>query len=183
MIKIIFTIFLAFFCFCCFSQDEWDKRPVIKTNIFNLLMRGPSIALDIAVGKTVSIMPSAAYGKFNWGNFGGLHKYKSFEAEVRKHEKNTYYGVYIKHTTKTVNSEKAAIVYIPISYDRNFKGNGIAFGASTGIEAPLWKRFNIDFNVQLGYGRFYKMTDKFSYDLPSGKFIDYRMAFWVGFQL
>lgn len=184
MKKVIFTISLILLCFCCFSQKEWIRRPVIQTNIFNLLGQGPSLALDIPVSKKISIRPSAAFGKFNWGDFGGLHKYKSYETEVKKHRNNSYYGGYIKHITRTVNSEeKDIVVFIPISYDRNFKGNAFAVGALTGIEAPLGKRFIIDLNFQLGYGRYYKMTEEFAYNLPSANFIDLRVAFWIGFRL
>lgn len=157
--------------------------PVLETNIFNLFMCGPSIALDIPVSKNISIRPSVQSGKFNWGNFGGLHKYKSFEAEIKKHSRDTYFGGYIKHVTKEVNSKENDIVFIPVSYDRNFKGNAIAFGAVAGFEIPVVKRFYIDFNFQLGGGIFYKMTDKLSYNLPNDNFLDYRIACWIGYRL
>lgn len=111
MRRIIFTITLIFLCFYCFSQEKWDKSPVIKTNIFTLFMSRPSIALDVPISKKISIMPSASCGKFNWGDFGGLHKYKSYEVEVKSHRGNVYYGGYLKHTTKTIYSEEK-ILYL-----------------------------------------------------------------------
>lgn len=183
MTKILLTAILTFFCCCCFSQKYWVNKPVIKTNIVNLIMRGPSVALDIPFSRTISLMPSVQSGKFNWGDMGGLHTYKSLEAEVKKHVRDTYYGVYIKHTTKTVNSKEKNIVFFPISNDRNFKGNAVCVGATAGIEIPVIKRFYIDFNFQLGGGAFYKMTDKFVYNLPNTHFLDYRAACWAGFRL
>lgn len=183
MKKIILLTTLVFFSFYCFSQHKWDKRFMVETNIFNLFLRGPSIALDIPVGKNTSVMASAQAGKFNWGDIGGLHKYTSFEAEIKKHKDYFYYGGYIKHVTKTVYSKEKNFIYIPISSDRNFKGNALAAGASTGFNARAGKRFNIDFNFQLGLGRFYKMKEEFLYNLPRAGFIDYRLACWIGFAL
>jgi len=99
------------------------------------------------------------------------------------HKRDTYFGAYIKHVTKEVYSGEKNIVFIPISYDRNFKGNAFAIGATGGIEMPVAKRWFVDFNFQLGGGLFYKMTDKFTYSLPNDNFLDYRMACWVGYRL
>lgn len=183
MIKTFLTVILTFCCCCCFSQKYWVNKPLIKTNVINLFMRGPSVAYDFPIGGNMSIMPSAQFGKFNWGNFGGLHKYKSLEAELKTHKRDTYFGAYLKHITKEVYSEEKSIVFIPISYDRNFKGNALAIGATAGIEIPVVKRFYIDFNCQLGGGIFYKMTDKYYYNLPNANFVDCRIACWAGFRL
>ncbi len=118
------------------------------------------------------------------GDFGGLRQYKSYELEVKKHANGIYYGGYLKHTIKTVYSEKGIVAgYISISKDRNFKGNGLAGGASAGMETTITKRFNIDVNIQVGYGRFYKMTEEFQNNLPSANFLDMRVASWIGFRL
>lgn len=181
--KILLTAIFIFSCCCCFSQKYWINKPLIKTNVINLFMKGPSLAVDIPVGKSLSIMPSAQFGQFNWGDIGGLHKYKSIEAELKKHKRDTYFGAYIKHVTKEVYSEKKDFIFIPVSYDRSFKGNGFAIGATGGIEIPVIKRFYADFNFQLGGGMFYKMNDKFNYNLPNTNFLDYRIACWVGYRL
>lgn len=184
MKKIFFAISFNLFCFYCFSQqNKREKNVTINTNVLNLFAKGPSIAVDIPLGRKISIMASAASGQHNYGNLGGLHKYKSLELEIRNHRDNTYFGGYIKQVTKTVNSEKASFIFIPISYDRDFKGNAFAFGGTTGIEAYVGKRLHLDFNGQIGFGSYYKMTEKYPYNLPASNFVDFRMAFWVGFRL
>ena len=117
------------------------------------------------------------------GDFSGLHKYKSFVLEVKHRAGNIYYGGYIKQSTKTVNSKEVSFIYVPISYDRNFKGNALAVGATTGVEVPIGKKFKIDFNMLMGYGRYYKMTEEYPYNLPSPRFFDMRVAVWIGFRL
>ena len=183
MKKVIFLVILTAICQCCFSQKYWVNKPLIKTNIINWFMKGPSLAVDIPIGKSMSIMPSAQFGQFNWGNIGGLHKYKSIEAELKKHKRDTYFGAYVKLITKGVYSVKKDFIFIPISYDRSFKGNAFAIGATGGIEIPVVKRLYIDFNFQVGGGLFYKMTDKFTYNLPNDHFLDYRIGCWVGYCL
>lgn len=49
MKKVVFAILLTFLSFYGFSQERWDKNAVVKTNILNLFVVRPSIALDIPV--------------------------------------------------------------------------------------------------------------------------------------
>jgi len=41
---------------------------------------------------------------------------------------------------------------------------------------------NVELNPQIGYGHYYKMTDKFN-SLPTGNYLDARIALWFGFRL
>ncbi len=69
-----------------------------------------------------------------------------------------------------------------IGEDRDFIGDGLSAGVSFGMKFSISHRFNLELNNQTGFGHYYKMKDK-SNNLPSGNYLDERIALWIGFRL
>jgi hypothetical protein len=187
MKKFLLLITLLSLSLNSIAQEKFKSNTVVKTNFLNLIAAGPSAAIEFPVKPDVSIMASAAIGKINWGDFGGLMKYQTFTCELRKHVGEFYYGGYAKYINKKVNNDTDYVgggwLLIPAGKDRYFTGNGVTAGGTSGFELYVSKKINIDFNAQLGYGRYLKMQDQFPQNIPSGNFLDARIAIWVGYLL
>ena len=178
MKKFIPLFLLLILQFNLFAQ----KKPSVKTNLLNLVAQGPSAAIELPF-KDKCLMLSYASGKINFGDVGGLMKYQTSTLELRRHMYEFYYGGYVKYINKKVNSQSHSFLWLPIGKDRFFRGNGFTAGGLMGFELYAWKKLNFDFNFQLGYGRYIHMKDAFPQNLPSGNFIDTRLAAWVGYRL
>ncbi len=154
----------------------------------NLAAAGPSAALEYNVRNNSSIMFSLASGHIDYGDFGGVTKYKTATIEYRKYflDNVLFFGPYIKNIMKQVESRQSivgvSLLAFTIGSNRDFVGNGFSAGITTGIKVHLSKTIVMELNNQLGYGRYYKMTDKYN-NFPSGNYFDTRVGLWFGFRL
>jgi hypothetical protein len=167
------------------SQSKHTGTFEIKTNLLNLIAAGPSLGLEYDLQNNFTIMFSAGRGRIDYGDFGGVTRYTTSTFELRKYSENKllFIGPYLKNINKKVLSTQSIIAgMIPVGKERDFVGNGLSIGASTGIKFPLSHHLNVELNPQIGYGHYYKMTDKFN-SLPTGNYLDARIALWFGFRL
>lgn len=187
MRKIIYTT-IVFLIFNTGYAQLRDKRQFeVKTNLFNIAAAGPSIALELSLNHNWSSMFSVASGRIDYGDFGGVTRYKTITFECRRYAADKFFfiGPYIKNIKKRVNQESSYIggtIPFTIGQDRDFTGNGLSAGASFGMEFTISHRFNFELNNQTGFGHYYTMKDKGN-NLPSGNYLDERIALWIGFLL
>jgi len=182
--KIYFLVISTLLITSLFAQTTDKNRFEIKTNLINLIARGPSAGLEYRLGKNRSFMISLASGKIDYGDFGGITWYKTSTFEFRKYssDKIFFAGPYLKNITKQIFWQTSVIAgIIPIGQDRNFIGNGVSAGATTGFKLPVSKKLKLEMSSQIGFGKYYKMSDK-NNNLPSGNYLDARIALWLGFQ-
>lgn len=185
MQKIFHTIILIFVFSSLFSQAKSVRRFEIKTNLLNLAAVGPSAGLEYNLKDNSSIMFSLASGHIDYGDFGGVTKYKTATVEYRKYflDNVLFFGPYIKNIMKEVEWRQYIVAgVIPIGRNRGFVGNGFSAGVTTGIKIHLSKTIVMELNNQLGYGHYYTMTDKYN-NFSSGNYFDTRIGLWFGFRL
>ncbi len=166
------------------SQTKNDNAFEIKTNLLNLIAAGPSIGLEYDLQKNSTIMFSIAKGRIDYGDFGGVTRYTTSTFELRKYSGNKLFfiGPYLKNINKKVFSTQSIVAgTIPVGKERDFVGNGLSIGGSIGIKVPLTNNLSCELNSQIGLGRYYKMKDKTN-NLPSGNYLDARIALWFGFR-
>ncbi len=166
------------------SQVKNNRTFEIKTNLLNLIAAGPSIGLEYDLPKNCSIMFSVANGRIDYGDFGGITSYTTSTAELRKYSQNKLFfiGPYLKNINKKVSATPSVVAgMIPVGKERNFVGNGLSTGGSIGIKFPLSNNLRCELNSQIGFGHYYKMTDKVN-NLPSGNYLDARIALWFGYR-
>jgi hypothetical protein len=186
MRKIACTIVLMAMFSSAFSQAKNKSRFEIKTNLLNLIAGGPSAGLEYSLQKDWGIMLSAASGRIDYGDFGGVTRYKTTTLECRKYfsDQLLFIGPYIKNIEKQVSWQESVVggtIPFSVGKNRDFIGNGFSAGATSGIKFPLSGNLNLELNSQLGYGRYYKMADK-NNNLPSGNYLDARIGLWFGFR-
>lgn len=176
---------MLFLFISLFSQKRHEYNFEIKTNLLNLIALGPSAGLEFSLQNNCSIMISLASGKIDYGDFGGITKYKTSTLELRKYstDKIFFAGPYLKNISKHVFWQESVIAgIIPIGKDRDFIGNGFSLGATTGFKLPVSKKIRLEMSTQIGYGHYYRMADK-NNNFPSGNYVDARIALWLGFML
>lgn len=184
MRKIVCLILVIILCNSVHSQIQHKLKYEVKTNLFNLAAIGPSIGLEYQLKNNNTVMFSFASGKIDYGDFGGLSRYKTTTVEYRKFspDKIFFVGPYLKNIRKQVYQRESYISgTIPIGQDRDFLGNGLSAGATLGSKLSIFYRFSIELNAQVGYGMYYNMSDKFN-NIPSGRYLDARIALWLGYQ-
>jgi len=168
-----------------FCQTKNKSQFEIKTNLLNLIALGPSAGLEYTLQKNYSMMISFASGKIDYGDFGGITRYKTSTFELRKYstDKLFFIGPYLKNINKQIFWQESIIAgIIPIGKDRDFIGNGFSLGATTGFKLPVSKKIRFEMSAQIGYGHYYKMADKYN-NFPSGNYVDARIALWLGIRL
>lgn len=185
MIKLCVTIACLSIVVITSGQAKNKHKLEIKTNLLNLVAVGPSVALEYKLKENKSVMFSVASGHLDYGDFGGVTTYRTATFEFRHYlyDNLVFIGPYLKNIDKRVFRKQFFMdgtIPFTIGENRDFAGNGLSIGASFGIKLVLMSKLNLDINSQLGYGRFYKMTDKYA-NLPSGNYLDARMGIWLGY--
>jgi hypothetical protein len=182
---IVYTI-ITLLMFNLGNAQQKDKRQLeVKTNLANIAAGGPSAALEFRLRNNWSSMVSIASGHIDYGDFGGVTRYKTITLEARKYATDNCYfiGPYIKNIGKKVKQEQSYVggtIPYTIGQDRDFIGNGFSAGASFGIKFSISQKINLELNDQIGFGHYYRMKDK-NNNLPSGNYLDARIALWIGF--
>lgn len=182
MPKLICAVILIITSNYIFGQTK--NRFEIKTNLLNLVAKGPSAGFEYGVSKDWSVMLAVASGQMDYGDFGGITRYKTVSLEGRKYfsDQLFFIGPYFKNIEKQVSWNKTVVggtIPISIGKDRNFIGHGLSAGVTTGVKFSIYKKFKIELNYQLGYGHYYQMADKYN-NLPSGNYLDTRIGLWLG---
>ena len=184
--RIIICTIITLLMFTLGNAQQNDKhRFEIKTNLANIVALGPSAAVEFRMQNNWSSMFSIASGHIDYGDFGGVTRYKTLTFESRKYASDNHFfiGPYIKAIEKRITREQTIIGgIIPIGQDRDFIGNGLSAGASLGMKFSVSPKLNLELNDQIGFGHYYSMKDK-NNNLPSGNYLDARIALWIGFKL
>jgi hypothetical protein len=187
MRKFWVTLVFLSMAIIAYAQANNKYKFELKTNLLNLIAVGPSVALEYKLKENKSVMFSLASGHIDYGDFGGITRYKTATFEFRHYfyDNIVFIGPYLKNINKRVFWEQSFIsgsIPFTIGQNRDFAGYGLSACASLGIKFVLISKFNVDINSQLGYGRFYKMIDKYA-NLPSGNYFDTRIGIWFGYVL
>ena len=187
MRKIIYTIIIFLIVNTGYAQLTNNRQFEIKTNLLNIAAAGPSGAVEFRIADNWSSMLSVASGHIDYGDFGGLTKYHTITFECRKYDGDKFFfiGPYLKNIKKQVNQKSSYVggtIPLTIGKDRDFTGNGLSAGASFGVKFPISHRFNLELNNQTGFGHYYTMKERGN-NLPSGNYLDERIALWIGFRL
>jgi hypothetical protein len=187
MRKIIYIIIIFLIVNTGYAQLTKNREIEIKTNLFNIAAAGPSAALEFRLAHNWSSMLSVASGHIDYGDFGGLTKYHTITFECRKYDADKFFfiGPYLKNIKKQVDQKSsyvAGTIPFTIGKNRDFTGNCLSAGASFGVKFPISRRLNLELNNQTGFGHYYTMKDKGN-NLPSGNYLDERIALWIGFRL
>jgi hypothetical protein len=180
---------LLLFVFFSFQDSNSNAQNFsIRTNILNLIAKGPSVTFGKYLKNNSEALLTFSSGHFAPFLADDYYKYSTVHIEYRK--KNGYYlwgkfyyGGYLRFINKRIITEGyVAGPYGIFSKEaRNFIGNGISIGLSTGTEWKINKRWILDFNNLIGAGKYVTQVDYAAHDKISF-FLDARIALQIGYK-
>src|SRR5687768_15715526 len=176
LIPLLVLILIEGFASSVLSQDY-----SIRTNVLNLVAKGPSVALGKNIKDNSEMLLTYSSGSFRPFFFEDSYKYSTIHLEYRRKDDNSkcrgYYGGYLRYIHKRILSEGS----YPFKSARNFKGNGMSTGLTSGIEWSLNSKWLMDFNMLAGAGKYLSQVDYGHHDRIS-VFFDMRVALQLGFR-
>lgn len=148
-----------------FSQNKDFEKPqtlLIKTNLLNLLAKGPSLSIEKFLNQTYSLEFTYMKGEFNnllltdhYDYSGFLIRGKRYFDVLKKGDFSSYAAVYtglLRRNLYTVGrNDNTGFLSYP---GRDFSANSIRTGASLGESWLLKNNVVIDVQCSLGYGRY-----------------------------
>ncbi len=172
-----------------FTSTVFSQSYSIRTNILNLVAKGPSVTVGKNVTDHSEVLLTYSLGNFTPFFSVDSYKYSTVHLEYRRDDLDKgkwklYYGGYLRYIHKRILSEGyyAGPLGIFSKAPRNFTGNGVSLGLTSGIEYSIDKKLFVYFNTLLGAGKYLSQVDYSGHDKIS-MFFDTRIALQIGFRL
>jgi hypothetical protein len=185
--KILFISFIVFIL-PIFSKGQSTEKPgtlILKTNLLNLVAKGPSVSFEHFVNQSYSLEFTYMKGEFNDVLFtdhydyeGFLLRGKKFFNGMEKGQLSHYLGAYtgiLNRNIHTVGHE--GLFGYP---DRDFSAQSIRGGLSIGAEWLSKNNFVADIQTSLGYGKYINL-DKSDPDTYSNGYLDTQIWISIGY--
>ena len=171
-----------------FVANAFSQEYSIRTNLFNLAAKGPSIGFGKYLKNNTEILVTYSNGHFAPFLTEDYYKYSTIHLEYRKKSGyylwgKFYYGGYVRFINKKIITEgySGGPYGIFSKKERNFIGNGASIGLTTGTEWEINKKWVIDFNNLIGAGKYLKQIDYAAHNkIPV--FLDIRIALQIGYR-
>lgn len=174
-----------------FSQSQKIKEPetlIVKTNLLNLVGKGPSISFEKFLSKSFSLELTYMKGEFNdflltdhYDYKGFLLRGKKYFDVVKRGEITPYLGAYTGILHRNINTightDNSGLFGYP---SRDFSANSIRGGFSVGGLWLLKNHFVTDLQTSLGYGRYINI-DRTDPDTYSNGYLDVQVWVSVGY--
>jgi hypothetical protein len=177
----ILTIFLNFSAFSQKIEKPVTDRIIVKTNLMNLLARGPALTIEKPFTKTFSIEVSFVQGEINNFLFTDHYDYNGFLVRAKKYltdlkygEINPYGALYVGNLKRNIETTGHWLFAFP----RNFSANSIRTGGSLGLMFIGKKKLVVDGLMSLGYGKYIKYYKR---DTDSKGYLDLQMWLSIGY--
>ncbi len=183
--EFIFTLLFIQLAFC---SNTFSQGYSIRTNLFNLAAKGPSLTFGKYSKNNSQILFTYSTGHFSpffredYYKYSTLHIENSWESGFLLGGE-TYLGGYIRYINKRIITEgyTAGPYNLFSKESRNFIGNGISLGITNGIEWEINQSLLIDLNILLGAGKYVNQIDYAAHDKIS-MFLDTRIALQIGYR-
>jgi hypothetical protein len=174
-----------------FSQSQKIKEPetlIVKTNLLNLVGKGPSISLEKFLSKSFSLELTYMKGEFNdflltdhYDYKGFLLRGKKYFDVVKRGEITPYLGAYAGILHRNINTightDNTGFFSYP---SRDFSANSIRGGFSVGGLWLLKNHFVTDLQTGLGYGRYINIDRADPDTYPNG-YLDIQVWVSIGY--
>ena len=181
-------LLITFVLFTAFTSSVLCQDYSIRTNLFNLIAKGPSLTIGKRVKENSEILLTTSFGKFAPFLTVDYYKYATVHAEYRLKDHNLtdfkfYYGGYLRFIHKRILTEgfQSGPYGIFSKASRNFIGNGISIGLTSGCEWSINDRWLLDLNTMVGAGKYLSQID-YAAHYKISVFFDTRIALQLGFR-
>lgn len=170
-------IFLLF----AYSAYAQDKRITISTNLLNLAVAGPSLAINYKQSPRLNFQLYGSTGDFRYLPFNQTYSFKTGILDLKYTVFDILYvGTYLRYIEKEVKREGYVdnTGFVSIS-SRDFQGKGLSSGVLLGITMLDTRLFKLETFAGAGYGKFLSQKDTFNNEDQNG-FVDGRVGLLAG---
>lgn len=188
IIKTIDKFIILFFVSILLHERTIAQKYSIRTNLLNLIAKGPSFTTGKYLNNNSEVLLTFSSGHFIPFLTEDYYKYATIHIEYRKKSGHYlwgefYFGGYLRYINKRIITEgyTAGPYGLFSKEDRNFIGNGVSVGLTTGTEWEINEKWIIDFNNLIGAGKYLTQIDYAGHDKISF-FPDLRIALQVGYK-
>lgn len=179
VLSLLFTVFYS----KAFSQDY-----SVRSNLLNLIAKGPSVTFGKNIKEHAEVLLTYSEGGFSPFLTVDSYKYKTIHSEYRWKDIHyskwqSYYGGYLRYIHKRIFAAgyDAGPYGIFSKAERNFIGDGISIGLTSGVEYSISNRWLLDSNILFGAGKYLSQKDYAAHDkIPM--FLDTRIALQLGYR-
>ncbi|MEJ6980659.1 DUF3575 domain-containing protein [Pedobacter sp. P351] len=169
--------------FFAYSAYPQDKKFTISTNLLNLAVAGPSLALNYKQNSRLSFQLYGSAGDFRYLPFNQTYSFKTGILDLKYTVfEFLYVGTYLRYIEKQVKREGYVdnTGFVSIS-SRDFQGKGLSSGLLLGVTMVESRFFNLETFAGAGYGRFISQKDISNNEKQNG-FVDGRIGLLAGFK-
>jgi hypothetical protein len=175
-------LFLGFL-FTAATVSGQAQRFAISTNLFNIILSGPSLAVSYHKSQRLSFQLYGAYGRFGYfSDEDPRYEFKTGILDLRYTViKHVYLASYLRYIDKFVRRDGYVdrTGFFSVS-ERDFHGKGISGGLLFGLNlADLSKRVNLEAFAGGGVGKFISQRD-YANNEPTDLFLDARLGLLLG---
>ncbi len=178
------SLFIIFILIAFFPKAQ---NLSLRTNVLNLLAKGPSLAIGKQIIKNSESLLTFSKGTFAPFLRKDVYRYTTVHVENRWKDRlklagiDMYAGPYVRYIHRRIFSEgyTAGPYGIFSKEARDFNGHGVSIGLTSGAQWTIRERWIIDLNYMLGGGKYIKQHDYFNADKTAG-FLDGRLALQLG---
>lgn len=174
------VLFLTSLCLT-YSAYPQEKKVTISTNLLNLAVAGPSLAINYKQNARLSFQLYGSTGDFRYLPFDQTYKFRTGILDLKYSVfQIMYIGTYLRYIEKEVKREGYVdnTGFISIS-SRDFQGKGLSSGLLLGIIMMETRRFKLETFAGAGYGKFLSEKDNFNNE-DRVDFVDGRVGLLAG---
>jgi hypothetical protein len=164
-----------------YSAYTQEKKVTVSTNLLNLAVAGPSLAVNYKQNARLSFQLYGSTGDFRYLPFDQTYKFKTGIIDLKYSVfEILYVGTYLRYIEKEVKREGYIDHTGLISINsRDFQGKGLSSGLLLGIIMMETRRFKLETFAGAGYGKFLSQKDNFNNEDQAG-FVDGRAGLLAG---
>jgi len=178
--KINLTLLLISVCLASSAYSQ-EKKITVSTNLLNLTVAGPSLAINYKQSERLSFQLYGSTGDFNYLPFNQNYKFKTGIIDLKYSVfEILYVGTYLRYIEKEVKREGYVdhTGFFSIN-SRDFQGKGLSSGLLLGIIMMDTRHFKLETFAGAGYGKFLSQKDSFNNEDQNG-FVDGRVGLLAG---
>jgi hypothetical protein len=185
---LLLFLFTAVAAFAQQAARPLTKPLMVKTNILSLIAQRPTLSVEKFFTGTFSAEASFVQGRFNNLFFTDHYNYSGFLLRAKKHldavdfaTVNPYVGIYLGNLKRNIQTEGRSDRTGWFGYpSRDFSANSLRTGGSLGFSYITKRRFVMDMQGSLGYGRYLNL-DKSNPNTYANGFLDMQIWFSLGY--
>lgn len=157
--KYSLTVIVFLFCFLLSYNALCQNKVVVKTNLlYGVATLTPNLGVEVGLGGRTTFNLSGSYNWFNLYDSRNNNKklvhwivQPEFRYYLCQRFNGHFFGLNGLYSNYNIGGYELPFLFGDGSKDFRYQGNGYGFGISYGYQLVLTKRWNLEFDIGVGY--------------------------------